>query len=108
MLDGQIKEVRLIASSKRDLRKFPKAVQRDVGQALYAAQCGTEYPDVKSLSGFGGCSVLEIVTDFVGDTWRTVYTFQFADTIYVLHAFQKKSQKGIATPKQQLDLIHQN
>ncbi len=108
MVYRQIKEVRWIASSKRDLKKIPKAVQRDVGQALYAAQCGTEYPDVKSLSGFGGRSVLKIATDFVGDTWRTVYTVQFSDTIYVLHAFQKKSKKGIATPKQELDLIHQN
>jgi phage-related protein len=50
--------------------------------------------------------VLEIVADHAGDTWRTVYTVRFQEAIYVLHAFQKKSKKGIATPKQDIDLIH--
>ena len=74
---------------------------------MYAAQCGTEYPDAKPPSGFGGRSVLEIVTDCVGDTWRTVYTVRFADAIHVLHAFRKKSKMGSATPKKELDLIRQ-
>jgi phage-related protein len=53
----------------------------------------------KPLKGFGGRSVLEIVADHAGDTWRAVYTVRFQEAIYVLHAFQKKSKKGIATPK---------
>jgi phage-related protein len=80
-----------------------KIVQRHVGQALYAAQCGEEYPTVKALKGFGGRSVLESVVD----TWRAIYTARFADTIYVLHAFQKKSKKGIATPQKEIELIRQ-
>jgi len=89
------------------LKTFPKAVQRHVGQALYAAQCGEEYPTVKALKGFGGRSVLEIGADHQTDTWRTVYTVRFGDAIYVLHAFQKKSKKGIATAQSDTELIWQ-
>ena len=59
------------------------------------------------MKGFGGRSVLEIVVNHQTDTWRTVYAVRFADTIYVLHAFQKKSKKGIATPKKEIELIQQ-
>lgn len=96
-----------MGSSKRDLKAFPRPVQRHVGQALYAAQCGEEYPTAKALKGFGGRSVLEIVADDKGDSYRTVYTIQFHDAIYVLHAFQKKSKKGIATPQKEIELIRQ-
>jgi phage-related protein len=96
-----------VGSSKRDLKAFPRPVQRHVGQALYAAQCGEEYPTAKALKGFGGRSVLEIVADDKGDSYRTVYTIQFHDAIYVLHAFQKKSKKGIATPQKEIELIRQ-
>jgi phage-related protein len=78
-----------------------------VGQALYAAQCGEEYPSVKALKGFGGRVVLEIVAPHQGDTYRAVYTVRFREAIYVLHAFQKKSKKGIATPKRELELVRQ-
>jgi phage-related protein len=78
-----------------------------VGQALYAAQCGEEYPSVKALKGFGGRAVLEIVAPHEGDTWRTVYTVRFQDAVYVLHAFQKKSKRGIATPQKELELVKQ-
>ena len=102
-----LKPVRWVGSSRRDLKTFPRSVQRHVGQALYAAQSGEEYPTVKSLKGFGGRSVLEIVADDEGDTYRTVYTVRFHDAIYVLHAFQKKSKKGIATPQREIELIKQ-
>ena len=82
-------------------------MRRDVGQAPYAAQWGEEYPSVKALKGFGGRSVLEIVVPYAGDTYRAVYTVRFEDAIYVLHAFQKKSKKGISTPKREIDLIKQ-
>ena len=78
-----------------------------MGQALYAAQCGEEYPSVKALKGFGGRAVLEIVSPHEGDTWRTVYTVRFQDAVYVLHAFQKKSKRGIATPQKELELVKQ-
>jgi len=103
----QVKPVRWIGSSKRDLKSFPEPVQRDVGQALYAAQCGEEYPCVKALRGFGGRKVLEIAAPFDGDTFRAVYTVRFGDAIYVLHAFQKKSKQGVATQRKEIELVKQ-
>jgi phage-related protein len=70
-------------------------------------QRGEEYPSVKALKGFGGRSVLEIVAPGDGATCRAVYTVRFLDAIYVLHAFQKKSKRGMATPKQETDLIRE-
>jgi phage-related protein len=69
------------------------------------AQLGLEHPAAKALKGFGGRGVLEIVDDFDGDTYRAVYTVKFAGIVYVLHALQKKSKKGIATPQREIDLI---
>jgi phage-related protein len=103
--DDQPKPVRWVGSSKEDLRKFPDEVRWRVGGALWDAQLGRKSPYVKPLKGFGGASVLEIVDDFDGDTYRAVYTVRFAGAVYVLHAFQKKSRRGIATPKAELDLI---
>jgi len=57
------------------------------------------------MRGFGGGSIVEIIANHRGDTWRTVYTVRFAEGIYVLHAFQKKSKSGIATPQKEIDLI---
>ena len=73
--------------------------------ALSEAQLGGKAPYAKPLKGFGGAGVLEIVDDFDGDTYRAVYTVKFAHAVYVLHAFQKKAKRGIATPKSELDLI---
>ena len=101
----RIKPVFWMASSRKDLKAFPKAVQSDVGYALFAAQRSEEYRSVKALKGFGGRSVLEIVAPHDGDTYRAVYTVKFEDAVYVLHAFQKKSTKGIATPEREIDLI---
>jgi phage-related protein len=100
-----MKPVRWVGSSRKDLRGFPRDVRRHVGQALYAAQFGEEYPSVKALKGFGGRSVLEVVVPDTSGTYRAVYTVRFTDAIYVLHAFQKKSKKGISTPKRDIELI---
>ena len=62
-------------------------------------------PNAKSLSGFGSAGVVEIIDDYRGDTFRTVYTVRFASAIYVLHVFQKKSKRGSATPKPDINLI---
>ncbi len=99
------RELYWIASSLDDLRSFPQQVRRVMGQALDDAEHGEEHPRAKALKGFGGRSVLEIVDDHDGDTYRAVYTVRFLDAIYVLHAFQKKSKKGIATPKHEIELI---
>ena len=107
MVDEELKVVSWVGSSQKDLRTFPPEVKLDVGYALYAAQKGETDPTAKPLKGFGGHAVMEIVTPFDGNTWRTVYTVRLRDVVYVLHAFQKKSKSGIATPKSEIDLIHQ-
>lgn len=76
-----------------------------MGYALYQAQVGLKSPLAKPLAGFGGARVLEVAEDFHTDTYRAVYTVKFSELVYVLHAFQKKSKKGIATPKTDIDLI---
>ncbi|MEG4172102.1 MULTISPECIES: type II toxin-antitoxin system RelE/ParE family toxin [unclassified Microcoleus] len=100
-----LKPVEWIGSSRDDLRDFPEDVQQIMGFALYRAQLGKKHPDAKPLKGFKGAGVLEIVENFDGDTYRAVYTVKFEGIVYVLHAFQKKSKQGIATPKQDIDLI---
>jgi phage-related protein len=104
-MNGSARPVIWVGSSRRDLRGFPREVRRDIGQALYAAQQGETDPAAKPLRGFGGGSVLEIVADQEGGSWRAVYTVHYREAIYVLHAFQKKSKRGIATPKKDIDLI---
>jgi len=99
------KLVRWIGSSKADLSAFPEEVKRRVGLALWEAQIGGKASYAKPLKSFGGAGVLEIVDDFDGDTYRAVYTVRFAGIIYVVHAFQKKSKRGSATPKADVDLI---
>ena len=81
---------------------------RAMGVALWAAQIGSKSPAAKPLKGdtaFKGAGVLEVVEDFSTDTYRVVYTVKFADVVYVLHAFQKKSKSGISTPKNDIDKI---
>jgi phage-related protein len=104
---GQAKPVRWVGSSKEDVSNFPEDVRRRMGGALWEAQIGLKAPYAKPLKGFGGAGVLEIVDDFEGDTFRAIYTVRFAKIIYVLHAFQKKSKRGGATPKAEMDLIDQ-
>lgn len=94
-----------VGSSKDDLKDCPHEVQDNVGYALDWAQRGKKSPDAKPLKGFGGAGVLEIVDNFDGDTYRAVYTVRFTEAVYVLHVFQKKSKSGVATPKQDIDLV---
>lgn len=101
------KPLEWIGSSRKDLRTFPPAVRRTFGIALFAAQTGITPPEAKVLKGFGGASVLELVEDYDRGTYRAVYTVRFAERIYVLHAFQKKSKRGIATPKHEIELIRE-
>jgi phage-related protein len=86
------------------VRTFPKAVRDEIGFALYEAQRGGKHVNAKPLRGFGP-GVLEVVSDYRGDTFRAVYTVRFENKIYVLHAFQKKSRKGIATPGHEIELV---
>jgi phage-related protein len=104
-VNDKIKDVVWIGSSRKDLRTFPEEVRAEIGHALYTAQQGETEPAAKPLKGFGGTRVMEIVDRHDGDTFRAVYTVQFAHTLYVLHCFQKKSKKGIATPQKEIELI---
>jgi len=94
-----------VGSSREDLCEFPVEVRKAMGHALYLAQIGLKASDAKPLRGFGSAGVLEVMDDHDGDTYRAVYTVKFKGMVFVLHAFQKKSKKGIATPKSDLDLI---
>ncbi|MQU51270.1 type II toxin-antitoxin system RelE/ParE family toxin [Pseudomonas sp. FSL A6-1183] len=84
------KPLEWIASSHKDLMALPSDVRRRFGYAL---------------KGFGGAGVLEVVEDDAGGTYRAVYTVKFAEAVFVLHCFQKKSKSGIATPKADMDII---
>ncbi len=106
-MSNVLKPVNWVGSSRKDLKTFPTAVRRNIGQALYAAQRGEDDPSVKPLKGFGSASVKEIVDRYQTDTYRAVYTVQFHGVVYVLHAFQKKAKRGIKTPKMDMDLIKQ-
>ncbi len=106
--DGAVSPVRdvvWVGPSRRDLKAFPSEVQDATGFALYWAQRGERHPNSKPLKGFGNAGVLEIVEYFDGDTYRTVYTVRMRTAVYVLHAFQKKSTRGIATPQRESELI---
>lgn len=105
--EPSIKPVIWVGSSRKDLRAFPEPVQDLMGYALYVAQCGGKHRDTKTLSGFGGAGVVEVVKDFRGDTFRAVYTLHFAGAVYVLHAFQKKSKAGLETPRRDIELVKQ-
>jgi phage-related protein len=103
--EAPLKAVLSVGPTRRDLKAFPRPVQRAFGLALYATQLGETPPDAKLLKGFGGAGVLELVEDHGGDTYRAVYTVRFATRIYVLHVFQKKSKRGIATPQKDIKPI---
>ena len=94
-----------IGASRRELKALPDEFQDEIGHALYEVQCGGKPVSAKPLKGFGGGGVLEIVENFDGNTYRAVYTVRFATVVYVLRAFQKKSKKGVATPKTEIELI---
>lgn len=95
-----------IGSSRRDLRAFSDEVRDEIGFALYHAEMDRPHPAIKPLKGLGG-GVLEIMADDVGGTFRVVYAARFANYLYVLHAFHKKSKSGGKTPATDMNLIKQ-
>jgi len=99
------KPLEWIASSYKDLMALPLGVRRRFGYALSLAQLGDQDDSAKVLKGFDGAGVVEVVEDDVGGTYRAVYTVRFAEAVFVLHCFHKKSKRGIATPKTDTDII---
>lgn len=103
MEEISLKPVFWIGTSLEDLRRFPEAVKNEVGFILHHVQQGFGHRNIKPLKGFDG--VFEIITAYMGDAYRTVYALKIGDEVFVLHAFQKKAKKGIATPKKEIDMI---
>ena len=100
-----LKRIVWIGSSRKDLKSFPDDVKRAIGYALYQAQAGGKALSAKPLSGFGSAGVLEVVEDYQTDAYRAVYTVRFSEFVYVLHAFQKKSKRGVSIPRPDTTLI---
>ena len=98
------KPITWMGSSKKDLRGFPAEVRREIGTALFWAEQGQLHPAAKLMKG-NLREVTEIVSNYEGNAFRAMYTMRIGDEVYVLHAFQKKSKKGIATPQHELDVI---
>ncbi len=94
-----------MGSSLEDLSEFSEAAKDEIGHALWLAQTGQRLDSVKTMKGFDGGAVCEIRTTDRTGTFRTVYTTQFLEAIYVLHAIQKKSKSGRATPPREIALI---
>jgi phage-related protein len=93
-------------SSKADYLAFPPVVQREMGYALFLAQMGERHATMaKTLKGFGGGAVIEVKESHDGNAYRAVYTVRYAEAVYVLHAFQKKSKTGIKTSQADMRLI---
>jgi phage-related protein len=104
-IPSTLKPLLWIGSSRKDLCDFPEPVKDHVGYVLYVAQRGGKHRDTKTLRGFGGAGVLEVLKDFRGDTYRAVYTLRYTDAVYVLHAFQKKSKTGSETPRRDIEMV---
>ena len=93
-----------VGDSRENLLRFPSQVRKDIGHALYLVQTGQTPPSAKPMRGIES-GVFEIVDDYNTNTYRAVYTVKIGQSLYVLHVFQKKSKRGITTPKQEIDLI---
>ena len=93
-----------LGDSKRNIQGFPKGAQKLLGDELQLIQFGGMPKDAKPFKGVG-TGVLELALRYASDAYRVVTAVQLGSRIYVLHAFQKKSKKGIATPKHDVDLI---
>ena len=99
-----IRTVRWVGDSRERLQEFPAQVRKDIGHALYLVQTGQTPPSAKPMRGIES-GVFEIVDDYDTDTYRAVYTVKVGHSLYILHAFMKKSTRGIRTPKREIDLI---
>lgn len=98
------KQLVWMGTSKKDLMALPAEVQNAFGYALHLVQHGRKSSNAKVLKGFHGGRVMEVVKDHRKDTYRAVYAVE-SERVYVLHCFQKKSKRGVATPKPDMDLV---
>jgi len=93
-----------LGNSRKNVQGFPKGAQKVLGDELQLIQFGGMPKDAKPFKGVGS-GVLEIALRYATDAYRVVLAVQIGKRIYVLHAFQKKSKKGIETPKRDIDLV---
>jgi len=100
-----MKQLIWIGSSLKDLKKFPISIHHAMGYALYQAQIGQKHEHAKPFKGMGSAKIMEIRENAKSGTYRTIYTLEIRNFVFVLHAFQKKSKSGIATPKKEIELI---
>ncbi|MBM3555236.1 MAG: hypothetical protein FJX47_06745 [Alphaproteobacteria bacterium] len=101
-----MKPLHWIGSAHKAVRSFPDDVKSEVGYSLYLAQNGVKAHNANPMVGFGSSKVVEVTVDNDGNTYRAVYTVRFPKAVYALHAFQKKSNRGIKTPQHDIDLLH--
>ena len=104
MDEDDVKPIVWVGDARKQVQMFPRAVRQDIGAALYDVQKGTKPPQAKPFKGVAS-GVLEIVTRFETNTYRTVYAVQIGRRIYILHAFQKKAPKGRKTAKLDVEMI---
>lgn len=104
----QIRSLRWVSERTRDeVRSFPQVVRREIGIALRLAQHGQMADAAKPMVGFGRARVFEIAVADRGNAYRAIYVVQLGDAVWVLHAFQKKSRRGIKTPQEDIQLIRE-
>jgi phage-related protein len=104
--ESLVKELEWLNSSKKDLMEFPKEVIQEIGYALYLVQKGEHYAKTKPFKGYGS-GVYEIATEYDKNAYRAIYIVSLSNTVYVVHCFQKKSKRGIKTPKEEIEVIKQ-
>lgn len=104
MDEDDIKQLVWVGDTRDQVQSFPREVRQDIGSALFDVQRGTTPPQAKPFKGVAS-GVLEIVTRFDTNTYRTVYAVKIGKRIYVLHAFQKKAPKGRKTATQDVEMI---
>jgi phage-related protein len=105
-MSNNYKQLKWIGSSYKDLMALPKAIRKTFGFALSLAQAGDKHDDADVMKGFVSAGVIEVIENDAHGTYRAVYTVKFVEAVFVLHCFQKKSKRGIETPKPDMDIIH--
>jgi phage-related protein len=100
------KPLKWVGSSYKDLMALPRTIRKSFGFALSLAQAGDKHDAAIVMKGFGSAGVIEVIEDDANGTYRAVYTVKFTEAVFVLHCFQKKSKRGIETPKPDMDIIH--
>src|SRR5665213_1024016 len=100
-----IKPLKFVGKARKDLSELPARVRQDFGYELFKVQTGLFPSRAKMLKGFGGAAIVELIENFDGNTYRCIYTTRIKNMVVVLHAFQKKSKSGIATPQFEIELV---